>query len=89
MGYAATQYFAGKSPHSLDKLLQKMGEYIRADNDFGQRREELHRYIEVAKGFGGRFYPRYVRSIHNLVQGEEKTVPSQGQSGQQKTSSQQ
>jgi hypothetical protein len=29
-----TQYFARKSPQTLEKLLQKMDEYIRADNDF-------------------------------------------------------
>jgi hypothetical protein len=36
----AVQYFAGKPPDSLEKLLQKMDEYIRADNDFLQWREE-------------------------------------------------
>jgi hypothetical protein len=35
-----TQYFAKKLPQTLEKLLQKMDEYIRADNDFQQRREE-------------------------------------------------
>jgi hypothetical protein len=34
-----TQYFARKTPQTLEKLLQKMDEYIRADNDFWQRRE--------------------------------------------------
>jgi hypothetical protein len=29
-----TQYFAKKPPQSLEKLLQKMDEYIQADNDF-------------------------------------------------------
>jgi hypothetical protein len=43
------QYFSRKPHHSLEKLLQKMDEYIRADNDFHQRREEFHRYIEVAE----------------------------------------
>jgi hypothetical protein len=28
------QYFARKPPQTLEKLLQKMDEYIRADNDF-------------------------------------------------------
>jgi hypothetical protein len=32
------QYFARKSPQTLEKLLQKMDEYIRAGNDFQQRR---------------------------------------------------
>jgi hypothetical protein len=35
-----TQYFARKPPQTLEKLLQKMDEYIRANNDFRQRREE-------------------------------------------------
>jgi hypothetical protein len=56
----AAQYFARKTPHSLEKLLQKMDEYIRADNDFHQRREELHRYTEAARGFGARFHLRHV-----------------------------
>jgi hypothetical protein len=34
------QYFARKPPQTLEKLLQKMDEYIRADNDFRPRREE-------------------------------------------------
>jgi hypothetical protein len=84
-----TKYFARKPPHSLEKLLQKMDEYIRADNDFRQRKEELHRYTEAVKGFEGRFHPRHVRSIHNPVQGKEKTTLSQGQSGQQQASSHQ
>jgi hypothetical protein len=33
------QYFARNPPQTLEKLLQKMDEYIRADNDFRQRRE--------------------------------------------------
>jgi hypothetical protein len=60
-----TQYFARKPPQTLEKLLQKMDEYIRADNDFRQRREEAFRYSELARGFGGRFHPRHVKSIHN------------------------
>jgi hypothetical protein len=70
----AAQYFARKPPHSLEKLLQKMDEYIRDDNDFHQRREELHKYTEAAKGFGGRFHTKHVQSIHNPTQGKEKTV---------------
>jgi hypothetical protein len=49
----------------LEKLLQKMDEYIRADNDFRQRREEAYSFSEIARGFGGRFHPRHVRSIHS------------------------
>jgi hypothetical protein len=33
-----TQYFATKPPQNLEKLLQKMDEYIRVDNDFRQKR---------------------------------------------------
>ena len=69
------QYLARKSPHSLQKILQKMEEYIRADNDLCQRREELHRY-KVAKGFKGRFQSRHVRSIHNPMHGKEKMAQS-------------
>jgi hypothetical protein len=39
-----TQYFARKPPQTLEKLLYKMDEYIRADNDFRQRSEEAFRY---------------------------------------------
>jgi hypothetical protein len=42
-----------------------MDEYIRADNDFRQRREEAYRYSEMNRGFGGRLHPRHVRTIHN------------------------
>jgi hypothetical protein len=62
-----TQYFARNPPDSLGKLLQKMDEYIRADNYFCQRREEFHRYTKVARGFGGWLHLRHVESIHNLV----------------------
>jgi hypothetical protein len=59
------QYFARKPPQTLEKLLQKMDEYIRADNDFCQRREEAYRFSEMTRGFRGRIHPRHVRSIHN------------------------
>jgi hypothetical protein len=59
------QYFARKPPQTLEKLLQKMDEYIRADNDFHQRREEAYMFSEMTKGFRGRIHPRHVRSIHN------------------------
>jgi hypothetical protein len=45
------QYFARKSPQTLEKLLQKMDEYIWADNDFRQRREEAYRFSEMTRGF--------------------------------------
>jgi hypothetical protein len=59
------QYFARKPPQTLEKLLQKMDEYIRGDNDFHQRREEAYRYSEMTRGFEGRLHPRHVRTIHN------------------------
>jgi hypothetical protein len=59
------QYFARKPPQTLEKLLQKMDEYIKADNDFRQRREEAYRYSEMTRGFRGRLHPRHVRTIHN------------------------
>jgi hypothetical protein len=67
-----TQYFERKSPQTLEKLLQKMDEYIRADNDFRQRREEAYRYSKMATGFGGRFHPRHVRSIHNVSPSDDR-----------------
>jgi hypothetical protein len=66
------QYFARKPPQTLKKLLQKMDEYIRADNDFRQRREEAYRFSEMTRGFGGRIHPRHVRSIHNSTQSDDK-----------------
>jgi hypothetical protein len=47
------QYFARKLPQTLEKLLQKMDEYIRSDNDFRQRKEEAFRYSKMTRGFGG------------------------------------
>jgi hypothetical protein len=60
----------------LEKLLQKMDEYIREDIDILQRREGVQRYTETARGFEGRFHLRYVRSIHNPGQSEENTTKS-------------
>ena len=68
----SAQYFARKPPQTLEKLLQKMDEYIRGDNDFRQRREEAFRFSEMTRGFGGRFYPRHVRSIHNSTQNDDR-----------------
>jgi hypothetical protein len=73
------QYFARKPPQTLEKLLQKMDEYIRADNDFRQRREEAYRYSEMARGFGGRFHPRHVRSIHNATSSDDRGNNTQRQ----------
>jgi hypothetical protein len=66
------QYFARKPPQTLEKLLQKMDEYIRADNNFRQRREETYKFSEMTRGFGGRIHPRHVRSIHNSSQNDNK-----------------
>jgi hypothetical protein len=60
-----TQYFARKPPQTLEKMLQKMDEYIRTDNAFRQRRKEAYRFSEMTRGFGGRVHPRHVRSIHS------------------------
>jgi hypothetical protein len=67
-----TQYFARKPPQTLEKLLQKMDEYIRADNDFRQRREEAYRFFEMTRGFEGRLHPRHVWSIHNSSANDER-----------------
>jgi hypothetical protein len=66
------QYFTRKPPQTLEKLLQKMDEYIRDDNDFRQRREEAYGFSEMTRGFGGRVHPRHVRSIHSSSQNDEK-----------------
>jgi hypothetical protein len=49
-----------------------MDEYIRADNDFHQRREEAYRFSEMTRGFGGRIHPRHVRLIHSSSQSDDK-----------------
>jgi hypothetical protein len=73
------QYFVKNSPQSLEKLLHKMDEYIRADNDFRQRKEEALRYSEMTRSFGGRFNPRHIKTIHNPNQNEGKNNHTQGQ----------
>jgi hypothetical protein len=47
-----------------------MDEYIRADNDFRQRREEAFRFSEMTRGFGGRSYPR-LRGNNKLSSGHQ------------------
>jgi hypothetical protein len=70
------QYFLRKPPQTLEKLLQKMDEYIGADNDFRQRREEAYRYSKMTRGFGGRLHPRHVRTIHNpSSSGNREIIP--------------
>jgi hypothetical protein len=87
-----TQYFARKPPQTLEKLLQKMDEYIRADNDFRQRREESYRYSEMTRGFGGIFHLRHVRTIPNPSTNDDSENHTQGSqqssqsSGMQQTS---
>jgi hypothetical protein len=49
-----------------------MDEYIWADNDFRQRREEAYRFSEMTRGFGGRIHLRHVRSIHNSTQSDDR-----------------
>jgi hypothetical protein len=73
------QYFARKPSQTLEKLLQKMDEYIRADNDFQQRREEAYKYSKMARGFGERFHPRHVRSIHNASASDDRGNQTQRQ----------
>jgi hypothetical protein len=72
------QHFASKPPQTLDKLLQKMDEYIRADNDFRRRREEAYKYSKMTRGFGGRLHPRHVRTIHNPNRSEDRGNHNQG-----------
>jgi hypothetical protein len=66
------QYFARKPPQTMEKLLQKMDEYIWADNDFRQRREKANRFSEMTRGFGGIIYSRHVRSIHSSSQNDDR-----------------
>jgi hypothetical protein len=49
-----------------------MDEYIRADNDFRQRRKETYRFSEMTRGFRGTIHPRHVRSIHNSIQSDDR-----------------
>jgi hypothetical protein len=84
------QYFSRKPPQTLEKLLRKRDEYIRADNDFRQRREEAYRFSKMTRGFGGRIHPRHVRSIHssqNDDKGSQQQRPqySSQASGQQQS----
>jgi hypothetical protein len=86
------QYFPRKSPQTLEKLLQKMNEYIRANNNFRQRREEAYRYSEMTRGFGRRLHPGHIRTIHNRSTNDERANHTQGSqqssqsSGMQQTS---
>jgi hypothetical protein len=66
------QYFARKPPQTLEKSLQKMDGYIRANNDFRQRREEAYRFSEMTRGFGVRIHQRHVWSIQNSTQSDDR-----------------
>jgi hypothetical protein len=87
-----TQYFVRKPPQTLEKLLQKMDEYNRVDNDFEQRREDAYKYFEMTRGFRGRLHPRHVRTIHNPSSSDYRENHTQGNqqssrsSGMQQTS---
>jgi hypothetical protein len=83
------QYFARKSPQNLEKLLQKMDEYIHADNDFCQRREEAYMFSEMTRGFGGSLHPRHVRSIHNSKANDERANNAQSSHHSSQSSSMQ
>jgi hypothetical protein len=68
-----------------------MDEYIRADNDFRQRREKAYKFSKMTMGFGGRIHPRHVRSIHSTQsddRGSQQQRPqySSQASGQQQSS---
>jgi hypothetical protein len=83
------QYFARKPPQTLEKLLQKMDEYIRADNNFRQRREKAYRFSEMTRGFGGRLHPRHVRSIHKSNTNDDRASNAQHSHDSSQTSSMQ
>jgi hypothetical protein len=84
------QYFTRRPPQTLKKLLQKMDEYIRADNDFHQRRKEAYRFSEMARGFEGRLHPRHVRSIHNANPSDDRgSQPQREQHSSQSSGPQQ
>jgi hypothetical protein len=51
------QYFDKKPPQTLEKLLQKMDGYIRADNDFRQRMEEAYMFSEMTTASEEEFTP--------------------------------
>jgi hypothetical protein len=66
------QYFARKPPQTLEKLVQKMDEYIRADNDFSQRREEAYKFSEMTRASEEEFTlgtsDRYIILTHVMTE---------------------
>jgi hypothetical protein len=66
-----------------------MDEYIRADNDFRQRREEAYRFSKMTRGFGGRIHPRHVRSIHSTQNDDKGSQQQRPQNSSQASGHQQ
>jgi hypothetical protein len=67
-----------------------MDEYIWADNDFCQRREEAYMFSEMTRGFRGRIHPKHVRSIHNSNPSDDRgSQPQRKQHGSQSSGPQQ
>jgi hypothetical protein len=73
-----TQYFARKPSQTLEKLLQKMDEYIRADNDFRQRREEAYKYSEMTRGFGEGFIQDMLEQSTTQAKAKTRTTITKG-----------
>jgi hypothetical protein len=84
-----SQYFARKPPQTLEKLLQKMDEYIRADNDFRQRKEEAYKFSKMTRVFRERLHPKHVRSIHNSNANDERANNAQSSHHSSQSSSMQ
>ena len=57
-----------------------MDEYIRADNDFRQRREEAYRFSEMTRGFGGRVHSSMSDQSIAVVRMMTKEVSFRGHS---------
>jgi hypothetical protein len=66
-----------------------MDEYIRADNDFRQRREKAYKFSKMTSGFRGRLHPRHVRSIHNTNANDERANNAQNNHHSSQSSSMQ
>jgi hypothetical protein len=64
----------------LEKLLQKMDEYIRADNDFRQRREEAFRFSEMTRGSEEDFIRGTLGQFTTLLKMMIRGVSSKGHS---------
>jgi hypothetical protein len=55
-----------------------MDEYIRVNIDFRQIREEVYKYFEMTRGFGGRLHPRHVRTSIILAQAKTGEIILKG-----------